>query len=170
MKTRIAILFLMALPLYAADEMRKLDFLVGEWRGEALVQQGPGKGERALQHEVVRTKLGGRVLLIEGIGHRKLETGFPGEVVHDAVGVISFDEKTQKYRFDAWTERAGYVQAWMEVGEKNSARWGFDTPDGGKVRYTITLTEKGEWHEAGEYSRDGNRWFPTMEMTLAKTK
>jgi hypothetical protein len=170
MKTRVAILFLMALPLYAADEMRKLDFMVGEWRGEASMQQGPGKPAVALQHEMVRSKLGGKLLLIEGTGHRKLETGFPGDVVHDAVGVLSFDEKTQKYRFDAWTERAGYVQAWFEVGEKNNARWGFDTPEGGKIRYTITLTEQGTWHEAGEFSRDGNQWMPFFEMNLKKVK
>ena len=168
MKIRIAILFLLALPLYAADEMRKLDFLVGEWKGEASVQQGPGKGESALQTEVVRSKLGGKLLLIEGVGKRKLADGSAGDVVHDAVGVLTYDEALKKYRFHAWTLR-GYVEAWFEAGD-NSARWGFDTPDGGKIRYNLSLSDKGEWHEVGEYSRDGKQWFQTMEMRLQKAK
>ena len=172
MKIRIAFLFLIALsvPLYAADEMRKLDFLVGDWKGEASVLGGPGKGERAIQVETVRSKQGGKLLVVEGLGKRKLEDGSAGDVVHDAFGVVSFDEKTKKYRFDAWTAARGYVQAWFEAGD-NRAQWGYDLPEGaGKIRFTIALNDKGEWYEFGEYSRDGNQWFKSMEMTLAKVK
>ncbi len=170
MKIRIAILFVIALPLYAADEMRRLDFLVGDWKGEASVSSGPGKGENALQTETVRSKLGGKALLIEGIGRRELADGSAGDVVHDAVGMVWFDEATKKYRFNAWTAARGYVEAWFEVDGVNAARWGFDTPDGGKVRFTIALDEEGRWREVGEYSPDGNRWFKTMEMKLTKVK
>jgi hypothetical protein len=169
MKIRIAILFLIALPLYAADEMRKLDFLVGDWKGEASMQQGPGKGEQVIQTETVRSKLGGKLLLVEGLGKRKLAEGSAGDVVHDALGVVSWDEKSKKYRFDAWTLR-GYVEAWFEAGDDNAARWGFSTPDGGRIRYSISLNDRGEWHEVGEFSRDGNQWMQFMEMTLQRVK
>jgi hypothetical protein len=169
MKTRIAFLILIALPVFGADEMRKLDFLVGDWKGEASISTGPGKGERALQVETVRSKQGGKLLVVEGLGKRKLEDGSAGDIVHDAFGVVWFDETAKKYRFDAWTAAQGHVQAWFEPGD-NSAKWGFDTPDGGRIRFTIALNDKGEWHEVGEYSRDGERWFKTMEMTLAKVK
>lgn len=173
MKLRLTLVFLVALvvlPVNAADEMRKLDFLVGDWKGEASMQSGPGKGERAIQTEHVQSKLGGRLLLIEGIGKRKLEDGSAGDVVHDAVGVVSFDEKTKKYRFDAWTARSGYVQAWFEAGDDHSARWGFDLPEGGKIRYSISLDDKGRWLEVGEFSRDGAQWMKFMEMNLEKVK
>jgi len=169
MKIRIAVLFLIALPVFAADEMRRLDWLVGEWKGEASVQMGPGKPELGLQHERVQTKLGGKVLLVEGLGKRKLADGAAGETVHEALGVMSFDEKTKKYRFDAWTARDGYVAAWMEVGANDTVTWGFDPPNGGTVRYTISRTDKGEWHEVGEYVRDG-RTMKFFEMTLQKSK
>lgn len=169
MKVRIAILFLIALPLYAADEMRRLDFLVGDWKGEASVHAGPDRGN-ALQTETVRTRLGGKILVVEGLGREKLENGTAGKPVHEAFGVVSFDEKTKKYRFDAWTAQRGYVQAWFEAGDDNSARWGFDTPDGSKIRYSISLNDKGEWREVGEFSRDGNQWMKFMEMTLQKVK
>jgi hypothetical protein len=169
MKIRIAILFLIALPLYAADEMRKLEFLVGDWKGEAQVLSGPGKGEHAVQAETVRWKLGGKALLVEGIGRKKLEGGATGEIVHDAMGVVWYDEAAKQLRFDAWTAARGHVDAWFQAGE-NSAQWGFDLPEGGKIRFTISLTDKGEWHEVGEYSPDGNRWFKTIDMRLTKVK
>lgn len=162
MKIRIALTFLIALPLFASDEMRKLDFLVGEWKGEATVQMGPGKSEHVQQTERVQSKLGGKLIVIDGLGKKD------GEVAHEALGIISWDEAKKAYRFDAWTAREGYVQARMDIGENNTATWGFDTPQGGKVRYTIRLTEKGEWNEIGEFSRDGERWMKFFEMTLAK--
>ena len=170
MKVRIAILFLIALPLYAADEMRKLDWWIGEWKGEASVQMGPGKTEHALQTERVQSRAGGRVLVIEGLGKRKLEDGTAGDVVHDAFAVVSFNEKTKSYDFDAWTVRDGHVDAWLEPGDDHTAKWGFDTPQGGKIRFTIRLTDAGEWHEVGEFSRDGNQWTKFFEMTLRKAK
>lgn len=170
MKLRFAIVFLIAVPLFAADEMRPLDWMVGEWRGEASVRMGPAEPEQLLQHERVQPRLGGKLLLVEGTGKRKLADGAAGEIVHEALAVISFDDKTKKYRFDAWTARDGYVEAWFEVGAKNSVTWGFDTPQGGKVRYTISLDDKGQWHEVGEFSRDGKQYLKFFEMTLQKSK
>jgi len=167
MKKLFVVLFI-AMPLFAADEMRKLDWWVGEWSGTASVRMGPGKPQQVVQSERVQSKLGGRVLLVEGLGKRRLEDGSAGEVVHDALAVVSYNEKTKKYEFDAWTAREGNVDAWLEVGEKNTATWGFDTPQGAKIRYTIRLTEKGEWHEVGEFSRDGNQWMKFFEMTLTR--
>lgn len=43
-------------------------------------------------------------------------------------------------------------------------------PQGGDIRFTITLTEKDEWHEAGEFSRDGKNWIEFFEMTLQRVK
>lgn len=171
MKIRLALVFLIALvvvPVYAADEMRKLDWLVGEWKGEAVVLGGPGKGETALQTERVQSRQGGKILVVEGLGKKKLADGTAGEVVHDAFGVIWYDEQAKKYEFNAWTAQRGYVDAWFEVIDDATARWGFDIPQGGKIRFTITRTEKGEWHEVGEFSPDGTRWFKSIEMKLTK--
>lgn len=174
MKIRIAILFLLAFPVFAADpaapaEMRKLDWLVGEWKGEAAVLSGPGKGETALQTERVQSRQGGKLLVVEGLGKRKLADGTAGDVVHDAFGVIWYDEQAKKYHFNAWTAERGYVDAWLEGNDDGSARWGFDVPQG-RIRFTITRTAKGEWQEIGEFSPDGTRWFKTIELLLAQVK
>lgn len=162
----IIALTLITLSASAADEMKKLDWLVGEWKGEAWIQMGPKK-EYGFQTERVQSKLGGQLLVIDGIGKRKNDDGSVGDVVHEAFGVISFDATKNAYRFDAWTAREGYVAATATVGD-GTLTWGFDTPGGGKVRYTIKRTAKNEWNEIGEFSRDGSAWLKFFEMTLKK--
>ncbi|HYC89003.1 MAG TPA: DUF1579 family protein [Thermoanaerobaculia bacterium] len=161
MKKLLVVLFL-AVPVFAADEMRKLDWWVGEWSGPATIRMGPGEPQQVMQSEKVQSKLGGRALLVEGLG----KTG--DQVVHQALGVVSFNEQTKKYEFHAWTAHDGHVEAWFEAGEKDSASWGFTTPQGAKIRYTINRTEKGEWHEVGEYSPNGTQWMKFFDMTLTK--
>lgn len=45
--------------------------------------------------------------------------------------------------------------------------WGFETPRGGRVRYTATFTDD-TWTEHGEFSHDGETWMPFLEMRLQK--
>jgi len=173
MKTRLllaALAVLAALPSFAAnEEMRKLDFLVGEWTGEATVQMG-ARPERVLQTENVQAKLDGKVLVIEGLGRRKNADGTPGDVVHDALGVISWNEAKKNYRFATWLANRPDVEAAMEVTGPDQVKWWADTPNGGKMRYTISLTESGEWLETGEFSQDGVQFKPFFAMRLKKVK
>ena len=172
MKRSMLLVILLVAPVaFAADEMRKLDFLVGEWKGDAWIRMGgpSAKTEHIAQHEVVRPKAGGHALLIEGIGKSKLEDGTIGEVVHDALAIVSWDAAANQYRFQTWTsENRPAVPMRFEVPEPNRVVWGFDTPQGGTIRYTIRLTEAGEWHEVGEFSRDGKTFSKFFEMTLKK--
>lgn len=155
---------------YGADEMGKLDFLKGEWKGEAWVQMGPGKRETVIQTEKVTPKAGGKVLLIEGLGKRKLENGSAGDVVHDAIALVSWDKTKKAYRFDAHVAQQESVDAMMDLTARNTLVWGFDTANG-KIRYTIRLTAKGEWNEVGDFSSDGGKsWVKFFEMTLHKVK
>lgn len=165
----ILVLVLAASCAYGADEMGKLGFLIGEWKGEAWMQRGPGKPEYFVQTEKVTPKAGGKALLVEGLGRKKLEDGTAGDVVHDAVALISWDKVKNKYRFDAHVAQQESVDTAIEVTAPNTAVWGFDTPQG-KIRYTIRLTDKGEWNEVGEFSRDGTNWMKFFEMTLTKSK
>jgi hypothetical protein len=49
--------------------MKKLEFLVGKWAGEASVLRGgPHEAVQLVQREEAYYKLNGLVLLIEGIG------------------------------------------------------------------------------------------------------
>ena len=163
-------LVLVASCAYGAEEMGKLDFLIGEWKGEAWIQMGPGKRENVIQTEKVTPKAGGKVLLVEGLGRKKLEDGTAGDVVHDAIALISWDKAKSTYRFIGHVAQQESVDTTLDMTAANTLVWGLDTPQGGKVRYTIRLNEKGQWNEVGEFSRDGTNWMKFFEMTLTKSK
>ncbi|HYO11998.1 MAG TPA: DUF1579 family protein [Thermoanaerobaculia bacterium] len=149
------------------EEMKKLDFLVGRWKGQGWVEMAPGKRETFTQTENVQSKVGGLALLVEGRGTSKLPGSDQEVTSFEAMGLLSWDEENRRYRFFSGTTlgRFGESEGRLVPG---GFEWGFRTPQGGRVRYTIKLTEKGEWHEVGEFSRDGKTWQQFHEMTLQR--
>ena len=147
------------------DEMKKLDFLIGRWEGTGRMHKGPGAAaEEARVTEIVQPKLGGAILLIEGIGR----TGTDDRIVHNALGVISFEAQSKEYRMRAYRADGRFVDPRIVVEDRKIV-WSFDDPRAGSIRYTITINDKGQWHEIGEMSRDGGKmWHPFFEMTLDK--
>ena len=144
------------------EAIKKLDFLVGQWKGDAWIQLGPGERHTAVQTESVQTKLNGVLLLIEGLGKER------GVTVHDALAVVSYDEGKGQYRIRAYRSDGTSVDAEAEVTQ-GGLQWGFDDPRAGTIRFTIKLTDSGQWHEIGESSRDGKTWYKFLEMNLHRT-
>lgn len=150
----------------AAREMQRLSFLHGTWRGEAVTTMGADRQERAAVLETAQPRLDGSVLLVEGLGHLGTEGAADYQVVHQALGVISYDE-----RRGGWAMRAyrggGWVDADVSVAD-GEVVWAFDQPGVGRIRYTIRLDEQGRWHEVGDFSPDGQQWRRFFEMRLAR--
>jgi hypothetical protein len=172
MRKAVVLLFVLVTATLASanDEMRKLDFLAGEWKGEAWIQMGPGKPSYIVQTERVQSKLGGQVLLVEGLGRNRLADGAAGEIVHDALAVISWNAEKKTYRFATWVAGKGELETTLDLTSPTTAVWAMDVPKG-RMRYTIRLTEKGEWNEIGEFTRDGGAtWSKFFDMTLTKVK
>jgi len=125
--------------------MKKLEFLVGEWSGEATVLRGPGQFVDMAQTESAHFKLDGLVLMIEGVGRTKAD----GKVSLQALGVISFHDETGTY-----TMRAFNDGRWLETEVKvddggNSMSWGFALGQF-KTATVLRINEDGEWTEHGE--------------------
>ena len=55
--------------------MKKLEFLIGKWAGEARMLRGPGDPVVMTQTEEAQYKLGGLVLSIEGIRQGEQQAG-----------------------------------------------------------------------------------------------
>jgi len=81
------------------EAMKRLDFLVGKWSGRALVLRGPGEAIELRQSEEVHYKLDGLVLLVEGAG-----CNAEGQIVFQALAIISYDDTTSTYRFRAYSD------------------------------------------------------------------
>jgi hypothetical protein len=177
--TRLALLALFLLtPVASAqqpgaanrDAMKKLDHLVGKWKGEATATLGPKGALKMTQTEDVQFKLDGVVLAVEGIGKGKRPGAEEEAVLFHAYAIMSYDAQAKKYKVRAYRVEGQSVDADLTLNEKGFV-WGFKEPARGvEVKYTMTLTPEGEWNEVGEYSQDGKTWTKFMEMTLTRVK
>lgn len=146
--------------------VEKLRFLIGDWGGEATAFIGPGQQIRMWQTEWVRPKVMGQILAVEGLGRRLTPSG-PADTVFNAFGTIDW---TPERGYQMRTQIANGHVAIIPLQVSDSGfTWGIDVP-GGRSRYTMRITPAGEWHERGEFSRDGQQWFPIMEMRLKRTE
>ncbi len=154
----------------AEAEMKKLNFLVGDWKGEGWIEMGPGGRSSFKQTETVQSKLNDTVVIVEGLGKGKLASTGQEGIVHNALAVISYDSRSRKYQFRAFRADGNFVDAEMTT-EGNGLVWGFREPQRNvEIKYTIKLTDAGLWNEVGEFSMDGKTWRKFFEMTLQRVK
>lgn len=155
-------------PTAQLAEMKKLDFLIGQWKGDGWIEFGPQR-RTFTETESVQRKQDGLLLLIEGLGKSKVPGGEQEMTVHEALALVFYDLPTKSYRFHAY--RAGYfTDSDFKVAEKGF-EWGFREPrSGGTIRFTMKLNEAGQWFEIGEISQDGKTWHKFFEMTLQRLK
>ncbi|MBX7106799.1 MAG: DUF1579 domain-containing protein [Gemmataceae bacterium] len=148
--------------------MKKVHFLVGEWKGEGWFETAPGQKREFKGSEVVRLKAGGVVLTVEGEHRAKAGPSGEGPVVHSAFGIVTYDEKAKRYRFQGFTSRGNHEDTEAKVTDGQLV-WEMKIPRFGDVRYTIKLDDKGRWFEIGEVTQDGKDWRQFFEMTLEKS-
>ena len=153
----------------ALEQMKKLNFLVGQWKGEGWVEYRPGQRVTVVATESVQRRLGGEVLLVEGIGRNKIENEKSELTGHDAIALMFFDTRTGTFRFQAHRARGTSVDTELKV-TPGGFEWGFQDERAGTLRFTMKLTEKGEWLEIGEMSRDGKTWQKFVETRLERVK
>ena len=174
-------LLLSALPLLAAspvsgqaptppaaqlEAMKRFDRWVGEWKGSGWVSSGAGQRHEISMDEKVQRRVGGTVLLVEGRGTRKTDSG--GVVVtHEALALLYYDDRVGRYHWNAHDLRGGAIDVEPKLVD-GGFEWGFRAEERGvTVRFTIRFDEK-RWHEVGEMSADGKTWNKFLEMTLER--
>lgn len=147
-------------------EMKKLDFLVGQWRGNSWMQMGPNRSTSQVFERIER-RLDGMALVIEGLGKAKDAEGNE-RVVHNALAMVNYDPAAKRYRFMSQTTQGYFTNAEARF-EDGAFIWGYKSPIG-EFRFTIRLNEKGQWFEIGEVSRDSQPWQKFFEMTLDRVQ
>ena len=152
-------------PAAAQAGIARLDFMVGRWSGQAWQQRGSERVQTQML-EVVERKLGGAVLMVEGRGTIPVP-GAEDRVVHHALGVISFDPPTRSYTLRSYLA-SGQSGDFVLTLSEGGVSWTREV-QGGRVRNTARYTGD-EWHEVGEFSRDGINWTQVMELRLRREK
>jgi hypothetical protein len=148
------------------EAMKRLDFLVGKWEGSGWHQAGPGERATFRSRETVRRDLGGMVLIVRGVHEAEAPDSGEPVVVHDAMAVLSPAREGEGYRFDSWLAngRGGHFDA--KLLDPGVLRWTIPSPRG-EIRYTIRISNDGQWHEIGEIDIDGE-WHQFFEMNLSR--
>jgi hypothetical protein len=143
--------------------MKKLDFLVGEWTGQASATRGPGVAVELNQTESAQFKLGGLLLMIEGIGRTKAD----GNLALQALGLISFDDASGTYRMRAYNDGR-----WLETEVKllddgKGVTWGFTLGEF-STKSVLWINDKGEWTELAEITIGARPPQRLMELVVRR--
>ena len=145
--------------------IERLRFMEGRWRGDAWMVRGAGERVQTSMVETVEAKLGGAVLLVEGLGVLPAQGNQPVRAVHNALAVISFDPQTGGYSLRSYIATGQWGDFTLTLIE-GGVSWSRQVP-GGQIRNTAKIGN-GEWNEIGEFSRDGVTWSQIMEMRLRR--
>jgi hypothetical protein len=125
--------------------MKKLDFLVGRWSGQARVWRGAGEPKELAQTEEATYKLDGLLLTIEGVGKAKTDS----QVILQALGIISYDDAAGVYRMRAFND-GRWLETEVELEQTSKhLHWGF-TFGQIKTSSILQMTESGEWTEVAD--------------------
>src|SRR5260370_35972419 len=143
--------------------MKKLEFLVGTWTGEARITRGATETTELVQTEEACYKLDGLILVIEGIGRTKSD----GAPVLQAFGVISYDDGTQTYHMRAFND-GRFLETEIKLSEKATGiAWGFVFGEI-KTKSVLRINEKGEWTELHEISIVSQPTKKLMELAVRR--
>ena len=116
--------------------INRLNFMDGEWRGEATVH-GPSGTMTLTQTERVGSMLGGSIKIIEGRGYAA-----DGSTQFNAIALVSWDVRAGRYGFRSYAQ--GYSGDYAFEATEDGFRW--ETPAGpnAKMQYvSVGATEHG---------------------------
>lgn len=143
--------------------MRRLEFLVGSWSGEAHVQRGAGQPVSLKQTEDVEYKLDGLLLVIEGTGRAQTDQ----QPSLQALGIISYDDASDAYRIRAWNDGRFLESDVQLLEDGKSLRWGFGV---GEIRSSslLQIDNDGRWTETAELTIGSQAPRKLMDLTVRR--
>lgn len=147
-----------------AEKMKALNFLVGRWEGDAWVH-AQGRKIPVTGFEDVQLQAGGTCLMVNALW--KMKAGDREIPIHEPCAMLYWDNAKNEYRMLAQLGNGLRNEFTVEVKPRGFV-WNLSMPGLGDVRYTMNLTESGEWHELGERKTADGKWEPTLEMKLRK--
>ena len=147
------------------EAMKRLSFLVGKWAGEARLLHGSAEPVELFQTEEAQYKLGGLLVMVEGIGRAKSD----GQVLLHALAIISYDDEAGIYRLRAFND-GRFLETQMKLLEAGEGiTWAFAL---GEVRTSsvLRINDHGEWTESAEVSLGSQPPRKLLELTVHPQK
>ena len=149
-----------------ADMMKDLAGLVGNWEGEGWLQYEGMERTSFSAREVVESRLGGLVLVLEGIATAARDES--QVIFHHGFSILTFAAPSS--RFMMLTIRQDGSNTIAEVAQDAGfLEWSFEDPVLGTVKHTLRLTQSGQMFAVGDHSKDGGAtWRRYYEMQLTR--
>lgn len=145
--------------------MRKLEFLVGKWGGEARLLRGPDKWVDLHQSEEAQYKLNGLILIIEGVGRAKTD----GQTVLQAFAIISYDDESRTYQMRAFND-GRFLETNVKLLEEGMGMtWGFTLAEI-RTHSVLRINESNEWTELAEIEIGSQPPRKLLELTVRPQK
>jgi hypothetical protein len=143
--------------------MKKLGFLVGKWTGEARLARGASETIDLAQTEEAGFRLGGLMLVIEGVGRAK-SSGAP---VLQAFGIISYEDDSQTYFMRAFNDGRFLETEIKLLEEGKGMTWGFALGEI-KTKSLLRINEHDEWTELHEITMGSEPPKKLMELAVRR--
>lgn len=145
-----------------------LNFMIGIWKGDGWIQSQSGRKEFT-QTESIRPKVEGKLLVVDGLGYGKGSPEEEARIIHNAYGVISFNEELQQLTMLSFATTGGKMENEIRITGEKMLEWSFKDERGGSIRFSEDFSEEGFWKEKGEYSPDGGKtWYQFFQMELKR--
>lgn len=141
--------------------MKKLNFLLGKWIGEARILRGGGEPTELIQTEEAQYKLDGLILVIEGTGRTKSDS----RPTLQAFGILSYDDENGRYRMRAFNDGRFLETEVKPLEDGKSLTWGFTLGEV-KTNSILRINEQREWTELHEISIGSQPRRKLMELTV----
>jgi hypothetical protein len=141
--------------------MKKLEFLVGKWTGEARMLRAQGEPLVMIQTEEAQYRLDGLILSIEGVGRNRAD----GKLALQAFGIVSYDDETGTYRMRAFND-GRFLETEVKLIDKGFT-WGFAL---GPYRTSsvMRIDDKGNWTEQHEIAIGAQAPKKFMELSVSR--
>lgn len=134
----------------------------GVWKGTGWIKTN-GIKQQFRETETVIRKLSGSVIQIEAFGTEFDDSNI---VVNDALGIVSFDQTSKKYRLRIFQSDGSFVEANASVIRPAQFEFNLQIP-GAYVKYVIEVVDK-KWIEKAYRSVDKTTWEVFFEMILLR--
>lgn len=147
--------------------LEQLSFMRGTWKGSGWIMKGKERKE-FIQNEIINPRIDNTILVIDGIGFDKESSNSEKKIIHNAFGIISYNENMNSMTMLSFSTTGKKMENEINLIGDKKLEWSFKDDRGGIIRFKEDFSQENLWIEYGEYSSDGEKWFPFFQMTLEK--
>lgn len=152
-------------PPTPAPELKKLDFMTGDWTAEGTVNPGPGMPGGKFSETTHADWMQGNFFLVE---HSDFDMAGMGK--GKELAVLGYDSDRKVYTYKAFNSR-GEAEESTGTVDGDTWTWTSDEHFGGntmKGRYTMKVLSPTAYSMKFELSPDGKAWNTAMEGKSTK--